>query len=76
MFEKKRETNWNIRNCRVDRCYNASLATETIEEKKTLGKKQEKKKEKKENNRVKSANENKDKMESNSMTDVWRRIRE
>lgn len=44
--------------------------------KKTLGKKQEKKKEKKENNRVKRANENKDKMESNNMTDFWRRIRE
>lgn len=44
--------------------------------KKTLGKKQEKKKEKKENNRVKRANENKDKMESKYMTDVWRRIRE
>ena len=44
--------------------------------KKTLGKKQEKKKEKKENNRVKRANENKDKIESNSMTDAWRRIRE
>ena len=75
MFEKKRETNWNIRNCRVDRCYNASLASQ-LREKKTLGKKQEKKKEKKENNRVKRANENKDKIESNSMTDVWRRIRE
>ena len=75
MFEKKRETNWNIRNCRVDRCYNASLARQ-LRGKKTLGKKQEKKKEKKENNRVKRANENKDKIESNSMTDVWRRIRE
>lgn len=52
------------------------VTCKTIEEKKTLGKKQEKKKEKKENNRVKRANENKDKMESNNMTDVWRRIRE
>lgn len=52
------------------------VTCKTIEEKKTLGKKQEKKKEKKEKNREKRANENKDKMESNNMTDVWRRIRE
>lgn len=48
------------------------VTRKTIEGKK----KQEKKKEKKENNRVKRANENKDKIESNSMTDAWRRIRE